>query len=319
MTADRDIERVLEHWLVDGVDRMPDRVYRSLLDRVERQPQHRAWRAPWRDTHVNAYLRPMAAVAAVIVLALAGIAIVGTSSVPGTGGTASPSPTPTPVVSPSSATASPPWDSPRAGPCGERGCGGPQTAGTYTSKSLKPAVTYTLTTDWINLRDWAEFFQLYPDTPTNRALAAAGQYPSHILILPNTTVSASAACASDSPSDSTDVDAAGFIEFMSTRKNLATTGPAPVTIGGLTGQQIDASIKPGWTGCLPGAPLGESLTEQDRVRYIVLDTPNDGALMIRLRTPTDFASFAAAAMPVVESMTFDLGPEASPSAVASPS
>jgi hypothetical protein len=182
-------------------------------------------------------------------------------------------------------------------------------AGTYTSKSLKPAVTYTLTTDWVNLRDWPEFFQLYPDTPANRALAAADQYPPHIVILPGPTrVSPSAACAEDSALDKTEVDAARFVEFLTTRPNLATSGPVRVTVGGLTGQQIDASVEPGWTGCLPSALLGESLTQQDRIRYIVLDTPSGGSLMIRLRAQADSDTFLAEAMPVIESFEFGVAP-----------
>ena len=63
-----------------------------------------------------------------------------------------------------------------------------------------------------------------------------------------------------STADTTEVDAAQFVEFLTTRQNLATTVPVRVTVGGFTGQQIDVSLEPGWTGCLPQALVGESLT-----------------------------------------------------------
>jgi hypothetical protein len=76
MSAERDVEHVLESWLTDGIDQMPDRVYRTILDRVERQPQERAWRVTWRDSGVNRYVKPLLAVAAIVVVAVVGIAVV---------------------------------------------------------------------------------------------------------------------------------------------------------------------------------------------------------------------------------------------------
>jgi len=312
MNERSDIDRVLRQWFDEGPSRMPDRVVDVVADRIARERQRPVVRLPWRAFPVNPFFKIGAAVAVVLV-----VAVIGWNLLPG-GLTApgAPSSATTQTSSPSpkaSPTATAPWDDPRSATCGELGCGGPLKAGTYTSKSLNPAVTYTLTADWVNLRDGPDFFQLYPDTPANRVLAVAGQYPPHILILPVTMVSPSAACAGPSLSDETEVDAARFVEFLTTRANLATTGPVPVTVGGLTGQQIDASIEPGWTGCLPGSPLSESLTQRDRIRYIVLDTPDAGSLMIRLRALTDFDAFFAEAMPIVESFAFDFGPGASPS------
>jgi hypothetical protein len=306
MTDDRQLSLVLEHWLAEGPSQMPDRVYDTVADRIARQPQRPAWRLDWRHLRMNTTFKLATAVATMAI-----VAVVGYNLLPrGSTGMGGPAPTPSPTASPTttptaSPISTPPWDAARPGSCGQLDCAGPLRAGTYTSKALNPAVTYTLTADWVNLRDWPEFFQLYPDTPANRALAAAGQYPPHIVILPGPIrVSPSAACAGDS----TEVDAARFVEFLTTRQNLATTGPVPVTVGGLTGQQIDASVEPGWTGCLPHALLDESLTPQDRIRYIVLGTPDGGSLMIRLRALTDSDAFFAEAMQIVEGFEFDVAP-----------
>ena len=44
MTADRDIERLLDPWFSDGPTEAPDRVIDRIADRIERQPQRHAWR-----------------------------------------------------------------------------------------------------------------------------------------------------------------------------------------------------------------------------------------------------------------------------------
>ena len=102
MTGERDMERILERWLVDGIDEMPDRVYLSVVDRVERQPQQRAWRVSWRDSTVNAYLKPILAIAAVIVLTVGGIAVIARPSGSDVGvAVPTASPTPSPQATPS--------------------------------------------------------------------------------------------------------------------------------------------------------------------------------------------------------------------------
>lgn len=267
---------------------------------------------------MNSSVRWIAAAAAALLIAVLGFAVLGRTSDSGVGGapaTPSPSPSPSTAVGPTP-TATPRWDDPYIGPCGETGCGGPLTAGTYTSTGLKPAVTYTLTSPWVNLRDWSAFFQLYPDTPANRALAAAGDYAPYILILPGPVmVSPSAACQEEitTPlSDEIEVDAAGFAEYLASRDGLSVTEAIPVTVSGLIGKQIDVSVEPGWTGCLPGTPFGRTTAQTDGFRYLVLDTRNGDSLMIGLWAPTDFGSFLEGAMPIVESFQFDLSQEPSP-------
>ncbi len=310
MTHERDIERLLDRWLDDGPSIAPDRVIDVVADRIDRVPQRLAWRASRRDPNVNPYLKPLLAVAAVIAIAVAFIAVIVRPSGPEIGAaaeSASPSPSPLPTQSASPvAAATPPWDD-GPGPCGLNGrCGGPETPGTYTSTGLNPPVTYTLTTNWVNNRDWEDFFVLYPDTPANRASAASGGATPYILILAGTAVSPSAACQEDLPTDEIEVNAAQFVEFVSTRARLTTTSAIPVTISGLSGQQVDARIQPGWTGCIPGTPLSEVITPADSVRFIVLDRPGDTSLMVRLRAPTESESFFGEAMPVVESFVFNL-------------
>jgi hypothetical protein len=317
MTNEREVERVLERWLIDGIDAMPDRVYLSILDRVERQPQQRAWRVSWRNSTMNAYLKPILAVAAALAIVIGGIAIVARpsgSSIAGTVSSSSPpSPSPSPVPSP---TPTPAWDdSPQ---CGDQGCGGPQGEGNHTSRSLNPTLAYTLTSNWVNVRDWPDYFMLYPDTLANRAVAAAGGYAPNILVLPGSiAVSPTARCEDDPTSDDVATDAAGFASAVAARKGLSVTEPVPVAMSGLTGLQFDVGLDPGSdTGCVPGAgvlPLGDPVTPDDRYRVIVLDSPDGGAMLIKLWAPTnEFNSFMGEAMPVVRSFEFDFSQPSSP-------
>lgn len=304
MNDQPDIDRILRTWLSDGPIEMPDRVVAVVADRIGRQPQRRRWRLPRRLT-VNPSVKPLITVAAVAVIAIAGVAIVSRPSGPSIGGIASPSSARSSSPSPAQtatavASATPPWDASGIDRCGTFGCGGPLTAGTYASRALNPPVTYTLTTKWVNVRDWPEFFQLYPDTLANRALAARGEYPPYILILP-----AGATCLGAPPTDVSAMNASQFVEFVETREGFTTSEPIPVTLSGLSGRQIDVEIEPGSTGCVPGAPIGEEPAPTDQVRFVVLDRPGGGSLVIRLRAPTDFDAFAEEAMPVVESFRFD--------------
>ena len=68
MTSERDIERLLDRWFTERPTEVADRVLDEVADRIGRLPQRRAWRVLRRDSHVNSYLKPLLAVAAVIVV-----------------------------------------------------------------------------------------------------------------------------------------------------------------------------------------------------------------------------------------------------------
>lgn len=76
MSGERDIEHILDDWMTEGPTNAPDRILDHLESRIRRQSQHPAWRGRlsgpgrYRDLRLLA-----AAVAAVIVIAVAGILI----------------------------------------------------------------------------------------------------------------------------------------------------------------------------------------------------------------------------------------------------
>jgi hypothetical protein len=85
MNRTSDVDLVLHDYFADDGSSAPDRVLDVIEERIMRQPQQRAWRVSWRDSHVNGYLKPLLAVAAIVVVAVAGFAIFRPSSA-GVGG-----------------------------------------------------------------------------------------------------------------------------------------------------------------------------------------------------------------------------------------
>lgn len=310
MTPQRDIERVLEHWLVDGVDVMPDRTYLTILDRVERQPQQRAWRLTRSDSHMNGYLKPLAAIAAVVVIAVAGIAVFGRPSDPGVGTAPSTSPAPsgstapsesaTPSASPSANAVFPSWFVPD-----DDAGAGTLSAGSHTTNVFVPGFTYTVPEGWVNGHDTVGFFSLFPDTPANAAEHAATETLANEIIMGPL----------ESPyflcyewEDNTGATAAEMVTALVANDALAVSEPIDVTIGGLTGKQVDVQLDPAWTESCPSA---DGLDLEDmRHRGFLLDLPQGGVLVIFMKSQhaADHEAFLTEAMPIIESFQFDLTP-----------
>jgi hypothetical protein len=91
-----DIEQVLDHWLGDGVDVLPDRSVEAVLRTIERTSQRSAWHVPWRTRSVNrnSRLTMMAGMAVIVTFAVGAMLWLGGSSGPAVGG-------PTPSTAPS--------------------------------------------------------------------------------------------------------------------------------------------------------------------------------------------------------------------------
>ena len=97
MTRNRDIDRVLEAWLVDGPSEMPDRLFEAVFDRVGRVPQRRLARLRLRFAEMSSTARFIAAGAAAILVIGIGLTAFGRGPDGHTG--ASPSPSASPSAS----------------------------------------------------------------------------------------------------------------------------------------------------------------------------------------------------------------------------
>jgi hypothetical protein len=102
VSTDREVTRIVRSWLEEGVTALPDRVLDTVLDRAPATRQRPAWWPARRLPQMNSPIRIAAAVAAVLVVAVAGVYFL-----PRAGGLsigappATPSPTPTPTPAPS--------------------------------------------------------------------------------------------------------------------------------------------------------------------------------------------------------------------------
>src|SRR5688572_19581700 len=109
MTPQRDIGTIIERWLVDGVDQMPDRVYLTILDRVDREPQRPSWRLqPWRFPTMPTPIKLALTGVALLVVVLGGAVFLGSGAGPGPTPSPTPAPTPTATLSPTPSASSSP-------------------------------------------------------------------------------------------------------------------------------------------------------------------------------------------------------------------
>jgi hypothetical protein len=317
MNRSPDVELVLRDYFADDGSIAPDHVLDVLEERIMRQPQQRAWRVLRRDAHVNSYLKPVLAVAAVVAIAVAGFAISRQPSDSGVGGAVSPAPSSSPVASASPSAASsaaavfPGWFTPESADNGA----GVLTSGSQATRSFRPGFTFTVPAGWVNDVDTAEFYGLFPDTPANEAeFARSGEHAQQIFM---GVVDTPGLGICEGVGDTHGSTAAELVDSLVASEGLVTSEPVDVTIGGLSGTRVDAHLDPDWTGSCSGDP--ESRPTKDdkdfRGRFVFLDIPGGGKLMIIVDSvhAADFEAFVAEAMPIVESFQFDLGPAASPS------
>jgi hypothetical protein len=302
MNRSPDVELVLRDYFSNDSSSAPDHVLDVIEERIMRQPQQRAWRTSWRDSHVNSYVKPLLAIAAVVVIAVAGIAYFGQPSDSGVGGAASPAPSPSPAASPSpSAAASagavfPQWFTPESG---SRGAG-ILPAGSGTTQSFLRGSTFVVPENWVNDTDTADFYGLFPDTPANQTEFDSSGSLANTIFMGGVDTPGSLIC--DGVGDTEGSTAAELADSLVANEALVTSDPVEVTVGDLTGVWVDSHLDPEGTGSCPN--------KDGRGRFVFLDIPGGGKLLMILNSAhaAEFEPFLAEAMPVVESFEFNLEP-----------
>ena len=304
MTQERDIERLLDHWFADGSSVAPDRVIDVVVDRIERQPQRSAWRLDWRHLSMNTTFKFAAAMAAVLA-----IAVVGYSLLPGNGsGVGGPGPTPSPTAAPTAVPTAAPSTSRSPGaafpawfrPDSESAGAGILPAGSHASRSFVPGFTFTSPQGWVNDLDVGIAYGLFPDTPANEAeYAASGETAQGIFM-----VSVESPYYFCEAWEATHGTAAERAAFLAASEAFEVSAPVDVTIGGLTGKQVDVRVDPAWTETCPGDTPGTNRHDV-RAREYIMDGPY-GVFVIFVGSShaADHEAFLATATPVVESFDF---------------
>jgi hypothetical protein len=306
MTDDRELSLILDRWLSDGPTEMPDRVIDVVAIGISRQRQRPAWRLDWRHFSMNSLAKAGVAIAAVVL-----VAVVGYNLLPGStrfGGPApsqaptQPPPSATPTATPSAAASAtavfPTWYTPNP----DDGGAGILTAGSHTTSSFLPPLTYAVPAGWVNHSD-GTYVGLFPDTPANQAeFARSGEIADSIVM--GQIDSPYFVCKGLENYRGT---AAEMAAAAAANEILMVSDVADVTVGGLTGKRFDVRIDPDWDGNCPGDPPGSNYAD-GRTRVFFLDAPGRGVIVIFVGSlhATDHEAFVAPATQIVESFDFTL-------------
>jgi hypothetical protein len=99
MTRHLEVDRLIEDWMSDLPSRLPDRVVDAVVDELDRTPQWKRFRLPWRD-QMNRLVLAAGASAAVVVFAALALGLNFNANQSGFSGPPSPSPTAQPTATP---------------------------------------------------------------------------------------------------------------------------------------------------------------------------------------------------------------------------
>ncbi len=198
-------------------------------------------------------------------------------------------------------------------------------AGTQSAPSFWPSLTFTAPDGWLTEPAAEGLLALTPDTAENRERIQAGGPPvTFVNVLPD--IGAAAEDCGEGAAPGVGPAASDIVGALSTRPGLSTSGPVAVTIGGLSGQQIDVSIATDWTGnCSGGGPFVPLVYSPDFIswgaepgeqfRIIVLDVAGlpsgmHATVMIVIYSAEAAAwdDHLSASTAVIETFDFDTSP-----------
>ena len=309
MNQRSDIDRVLQVWMADGPNVIPDRVVDTVAARIGVQRQRRAW--PFQRRTTVTPIKLIAGLAAALIVAVVGYSLLPRTSssggqTPAPSATATPAPTTTPAPTaaatavPTAAARYPAWYPP--GAVADANGAGILAPGSHATRAFRPGFTFSAPDGWVNAYDEPDFFTLFPDTPANAAEFARSEgFAQSVFMGPHS----SPYFACESLENNRGTTAAEIAAAVTANEFLATTGLIDVEIGGLTGKQLDVQVDPDWTGTCPGDPPGVDL-KAGRSRGVLLDAPGRGVIVIFVGSLSSAGheAFLAEAMPIVESFQF---------------
>jgi hypothetical protein len=298
MKPDRDVERLLDRWFAEGPMEVPDRVIDVVADRIGRQSQRPTWRFLWKGTHVNTPIRFAAAAAAILIAGVIGFSVLGRPSDSGIGTP----PTPTPIVTGSPSPSPTPGVSCEGGPCL-----GPLAAGSFTATEPLRPFSYSVPEGWENLFNTAGGYVLQEQ-------ARDSIYHNAIYVFLDLQAADQTCTRAPAPGVGQSVDE--MVAWLAALPGLSMTPPTAISLGGLDGVTFDLTFSAGgrlcqaetklwvqeWSGD-PNFWWGFGAGYQERV--LLLDRGSGGTVFIILDGgSSDFETFAASAMPIVESFDF---------------
>jgi hypothetical protein len=156
-------------------------------------------------------------------------------------------------------------------------------AGTYTSVSFQPTVTFTVPDGWVRQEDSRLYLSLYP--ADNDLIGI------HLFRDPR-AASQDASCPAE-PEAGVGGTSSELATWIAGRPGLVVGAPTMATVGGLRGVAIDVALKGDWTqACpfsngVPAVPLINSpdidhwvVVGNERLRLFLLDLPGGGVVAV---------------------------------------
>jgi hypothetical protein len=288
MTADRDIERLLDTWLTDGPMQVSDHAFDEAVGRVHRQRQRPAWRLLWKEPRMSAPLKAVLGAAAVLVVVVAGFMMFGRSNQSGIGIGAPPA-TPSPTLM-SSPTASPP-----PLPAGRL------EARDYIARALPDdpmAFVVTAPEGWSGFGGWAMSGPRGHGGPDGSGLVFM-----HDPQVVNDPCGAEGAAPSGAPTDPSVDD---LVAALSAHSGVNVTGVTDTELAGYSGKLVDLQL-PRDLPCSayyvfaePQGFYAQGLS--NRWRISILDVDGETAVVVLTDYAQTSAQDSAAAQAVLDSL-----------------
>lgn len=184
-------------------------------------------------------------------------------------------------------------------------CLGVLDAGTYSTRSMHPEITYTVPAGWENIED----------LPGNFLLQQRGDQR-YLAVYQNVRIPAE---CNEEWADGVGESVDDLVAWYTAHPGIVSTEPETVSLGGLSGVSLDLSLDPAWTGTcdysdgLPIVPiligglessLHHVLLPGFQERLYLLEW-SGGNMVIEVGPEgTDLLTYLDEVIPIVESMTF---------------
>jgi len=209
----------------------------------------------------------------------------------------------------------------RPPPCpyrpGGHTCLGVLSAGTYSTTSFRPSMTYAVPDGgWANVKDRVGVFALM--APGESFAGVEADTSDWIGVFRNVRA---AAAGCDEEVEPGVVSAQALTDWFTSQPGIVATEPQPTSVGGLSGFMIDLSLAPDWTGTCPFIPdiplvnllmgtgpsegLGIVVEATWTTRLYLLDFEDDNIAVYVMDHPGRFSLDDYDA--VVRTIQFDLG------------
>ena len=277
MSTDRDVTRVVRTWLRTDEQASADRVLGTVLDALDTTPQRRSspWPA-WRSTNMSTFAKLGLAAAAVTVAVLLGLSYFGGRGV-GDPGDDDATPLPSESAPPEATTLD---------------------AGTYTSTSFEPQITFTVPDGWAVSEDTPSSFRLSPVGLPEGVDGELSVCRGAVTAVDNSNTPIPG--VGDSPQE--------ILEEVASRTDIEVIQePTPWdnTASGLPASWMEIWNAGDTELAILGPTCGNNLYPNARNRFAVLQLPDGSRITMTIFNFHSTADFLEAATPIAESIEFD--------------